>query len=793
MGIDIAAIGIEYRTAELEKGTRALRDNEKQANKTADAADGLTASIKRQSKSSLDHVHESERLIAKLKRQAETFGMTEAQIRRYEIAQMRGTAAQQKAVAHYVKHIEAVEALTNAKRSATIAVTSFAAAVPAVAGAFAALAKSQINAIDRFNDLNDATGASIENISALDRVARQNGSSFDTVSAVLVKFNSVLSKTDEDSDNAARVLKALGLNAEELKRIDPAESLHRTAVALSRFADDGNKARAAQILFGRSIADVAPFMRDLSEQTKLMGVVSTQAARDAEAMNKALFEMRANTQDLVRAISLGLAPAISSLSDEFIVGTKHANGFFDAILTFGTLNPFRTQAANMQALREELVQLGAARDRYLRSGSDTRGIDDAIRQSERQLDYLKELQARQVLRSSSSMDASDAVSRRLGLRTAPSLEIPGKPKSGLGGVRDPFAEATRYFENLQRQLDKTRELTVEEQTLAEIRSGRIGKVNALLKEQLLSTSRLIDLQRELDREQKARMEAGRERAIAEGDAVNRANEDYQQLMQRLLDGGPAAQLEKQRQTMLMLTDALNAGAISVAQYEDAVRGYLGITEKAFHEMDDFAKRAAQNIQDSIGQGLVDILEGNYKNIGDSFVKMVNRMVAEAAAANLSRYLFGSMVSGGSGFGALGSLVGTIAGAFGGTGAQAAIASSMGGDSLQNMLNLTGGFGTMSANGNAFGPSGVIPFANGGVVDKPTFFQFSRGTGVMGEAGPEAVMPLKRGADGKLGVAGGGNTVNVNVNQSFAVGTSRETINQAAAAARRALERAGRNL
>lgn len=387
--VDIAAIGIEYRTDGLEKGTRALRDNEKQANKTADAADGLTASIKRQSKSSLDHVHESERLIAKLKRQAETFGMTEAQIRRYEIAQMRGTAAQQKAVAHYVKHIEAVEALANAKRSATIAVASFAAAVPAVAGAFAALAKSQINAIDRFNDLNDATGASIENISALDRVARQNGSSFDTVSSVLVKFNSVLSKTDEDSDNAARVLKALGLNAEELKRIDPAESLHRTAVALSRFADDGNKARAAQILFGRSIAEVAPFMRDLSEQTKLMGVVSTQAARDAEAMNKTLFELKANTQDLVRAISLGLAPAISSLSDEFIVGTKHANGFFDAILTFGTLNPFRSQQGNMQALREELVQLGAARDRYLRSGSDTRGIDDAIRQSQRQLDYLK--------------------------------------------------------------------------------------------------------------------------------------------------------------------------------------------------------------------------------------------------------------------------------------------------------------------------------------------------------------------------------------------------------------------
>ena len=51
------------------------------------------------------------------------------------------------------------------------------------------------------------------------------------------------------------------------------------------------------------------------------------------------------------------------------------------------------------------------------------------------------------------------------------------------------------------------------------------------------------------------------------------------------------------------------------------------------------------------------------------------------------------------------------------------------------------------------------------------FPFAKGIGLMGEAGPEAIMPLKRGADGKLGVAGGGGgntTVNVSVD---AKGTS----------------------
>lgn len=64
----------------------------------------------------------------------------------------------------------------------------------------------------------------------------------------------------------------------------------------------------------------------------------------------------------------------------------------------------------------------------------------------------------------------------------------------------------------------------------------------------------------------------------------------------------------------------------------------------------------------------------------------------------------------------------------------------------------------SEDGNVFGPSGFVPFANGGVVSGPTIFPFANGTGLMGEAGPEAIMPLSRGSDGKLGViAANGNS------------------------------------
>ncbi len=57
----------------------------------------------------------------------------------------------------------------------------------------------------------------------------------------------------------------------------------------------------------------------------------------------------------------------------------------------------------------------------------------------------------------------------------------------------------------------------------------------------------------------------------------------------------------------------------------------------------------------------------------------------------------------------------------------------------------------SAKGNVFAHNNVVPFAYGGVVNKPTVFPMANGMGVMGEAGPEAIMPLKRGRGGRLGV------------------------------------------
>ncbi len=99
-----------------------------------------------------------------------------------------------------------------------------------------------------------------------------------------------------------------------------------------------------------------------------------------------------------------------------------------------------------------------------------------------------------------------------------------------------------------------------------------------------------------------------------------------------------------------------------------------------------------------------------------------------------------------------------------------------------------------ANGAAFSQGRVVPFAKGGVVSSPVNFPMRGATGLMGEAGPEAIMPLTRSADGRLGVqAQGGRSVNVTMNISTpdVTGFSRSQ-SQIAAQVNRALSRGQRN-
>jgi lambda family phage tail tape measure protein len=122
------------------------------------------------------------------------------------------------------------------------------------------------------------------------------------------------------------------------------------------------------------------------------------------------------------------------------------------------------------------------------------------------------------------------------------------------------------------------------------------------------------------------------------------------------------------------------------------------------------------------------------SVGDALLSTAQQMIASYIAIGIAKMFAG----------------------LGGGGADPAAA---GGDWISAVGRLS-----PNAKGNAFGANGIAPFARGGaftnsVVSSPTMFKFADGgttrTGLMGEAGPEAIMPLKRGPDGSLGVQANG--------------------------------------
>lgn len=317
--------------------------------------------------------------------------------------------------------------------SIKIATTAFVGLSAAGTVAYAFI-KAQADAIDAFNDIRDATGASIEGISALDRVARETGSNIDAVQAVLIKFNAAL-KDAKPGDDTERLFKALNLNISELKSQDPAEALRMTAVAFAQFESDGNKARAMQELFGKSVKDAAPFLNDLADKTELVGTMSTQSAAMAEVFNKQLFELKANATDASRAFANDLIPSLTSFLQNY--KELKAQGHLGLIL--------KDAAKDIVGLGKLTGDNGADINRFIKERDDlqaemdkeTRPLVRANDDRKQKIDELNEYleiarlkQRNEIALQSIGVDYSDAVSRR---NRPPSLpDFAAAPKIAKG-------------------------------------------------------------------------------------------------------------------------------------------------------------------------------------------------------------------------------------------------------------------------------------------------------------------------------------------------------------------------
>lgn len=192
--------------------------------------------------------------------------------------------------------------------------------------------------------------------------------------------------------------------------------------------------------------------------------------------------------------------------------------------------------------------------------------------------------------------------------------------------------------------------------------------------------------------------------------------------------------------------------VAVAQWVSAEklkfsRDWQDGATRALQSYADEAGNAAKNVEDVMTMaftGLEDVVVEFVKTGKLSFSELADSIISDMMRIMIQQSITGPLASG------FGSMIGGLFG--GGVSSAAGTAGQAG--TMSSLMS-------RSAKGNVFESAGLHAYANT-VVSKPTVFPFAKGVGLMGEAGPEAIMPLKRGPDGTLGVRGGGSNVVVNV-------------------------------
>jgi hypothetical protein len=545
------------------------------------------------------------------------------------------------------KELQSVQGAAGSLKSA---LTTFA---PTVAAAFSLAAitawvRTTVNGIDALNDLADATGSSVENLSALEDVAARTGTSMETVGGAVIKLNKTLADAKPGSEQA-KALEAIGLSAKELRNIDPAEALLRTAQALSSFADDGNKARLVQELFGKSMREVAPLLKDLAESGKLNATVTTEQAKQAELFNQQLFRLQKDAADAARSITSDLLPALNQYFERLSRGLAQKGGTI-----FGQELVAEIQSVRLALATSKVEDLAIA----LRADPSNRGLVQA----------LAAARGEYTLLSKAAADANDRLKATLGVGVTTANAGGGRGFVNPDPVRPSLPAAlgdNKPKGPVKADTGRRVDPIIDPATTDALRAlegtdvGKIARLNAQLTE-------LFTLQRETRGSS----------AVAE--AIAKTREELDKLdpaavaaaksaerLKAILAQTPSAAFSEVLTDIELLNRAYDDGKLSAEVWAEAVRLSTakigGGAADALVEVNTFAEQASRNIQDALGESLERVLGGNFESIGRLWASTLQKMAAQALAAQLNEYLFGAT------FGTKGGSLGGIVGSFlGGT-------------------------------------------------------------------------------------------------------------------------------
>lgn len=537
-------------------------------------------------------------------------------------------------------------------------------------GAFSARALLQfgndvLKAQASLGDMAQRVGVSVEQLSRLGFAAEQSGTDLATLEGGLKGLSKTAVEAQKKGEGAADAFEAIGLSATNadgsLKQTD--QLLLEIAEAFSQYEDGAAKSALANKLLSKSGSELIPFLNkgaagieELMRKADELGVtISGDAANAADEFNNQLARLAAITRGVVGQALGEVLPVLIEWGES---AEKSAGG----------TSRLSTSASVLAGALKTLLSVGQIIGEVFDRVGSTLGAAAAALMAFAQREYRRAFDIIMEANRDHVSSVAEAGANIAGIWTSSGDKIVAaaeatdaklKKTLSFGGNTDALEEVNinlprmdvGEMEQLYRELDALTstanekalrayyeqkaaldELAASQRISAEQYAARLEEVN----EQLNEATGVTERQNEALARQKKIME--------EGEAIWEATR---------------TPLEQYEQSLVKLNLLLQQGAIDQETYGRAVEQAQDKLDEANGKMTDFAEQARRNVQDILGDGLYDAFKGNSGNILDAFKDMLDRMVAQAIAADLAGALLGTGKDGNTG------LLGQIFGAIGG--------------------------------------------------------------------------------------------------------------------------------
>ena len=547
-----------------------------------------------------------------------------------------------------------------------------------VVGATAAAAGFQllVDSASDFKDLEEQTGATAEDLASLSIAASVAGSSVADVAGQMNRLTKALTGVDDESKAAGAALTALGIPIEEFKRLDPVAQIDALAQAFNSAEKVSKQTAVAMALFGKNGAQMLSLFRELGAEGGRQKILTQEqielADEYADRQKKQIATLKAYAQaaaiDVLPALN-DLTAAAKDVAREFfgideagkkLAGESPVKQFADSaisVLAFivdaaqGVVRAFEAigvgiggAVAATEAARR--LQFGAAKQIAAETAADIDRILSAELFSQR-LQRLRSAAQQQA--ADFAANQSPAETARLGRGRV--LNFDGAQGAGKA-AKERTSEAQRYLENLQKQIEKTLDLTNYEQALLDIQQKRIGGLTPELEKQILAQAQLLDLTKQADAFRKAEIEVTTAKAQADLkalDAIKQGNDKLAEEIELLgltkeqlnaveLQKIRVAAAEKESTLAKLEAQGVDEKQLQVLQEQIAAlrqRESLLIAKgdkEADIEAQKNLEKAGENVRDTYAQSVADgILDGSRRGLDftDIFIRELKAQFSKA--------------------------------------------------------------------------------------------------------------------------------------------------------------------